>query len=86
MLNEKQLIISILKLNEGHGVNLFGGSIEIFQLEDLATFAVTTDKFDKERRAFVADTHEEFDDIEKAVDYFISERKRRHLGFSFEKA
>jgi hypothetical protein len=79
-MNEKELILGLLRLGAGHGIDMFA-TLTLHQLED-GRFGVYHDP-----KSGIEDIQEWlFEDAEQAVDFFLLKRGLLHLGFDFERA
>lgn len=79
-MTEKELILGLLRLGTGHGIDLFG-ILWLHQLED-GRFGVYHDPKCMSQPEDIAETL--FENAEQAVDLFIARRHQLHLGYEFE--
>ena len=75
---ERDLIIALLRLGTGFDIDLFA-TLSIGQGED-GTFTVEYDPDGD----WITQEEWQFDDVEKAVDFFIAKRHELELGYDHE--
>lgn len=83
--DEKNLdaIVALLESNVGYGIEFFGLTLSVGQLEDLRC-AVSHEKYDSESNKFHFDFERIFDDANEAAKFFLQKRREFELGYNFE--
>jgi hypothetical protein len=78
-----EAIITLLESNVGYSIDFFGGMLLIRQLEDL-TFAVSHEKYNPKKEAFIFQFEKLFKDSVTATKFFLQKRREYELGYDFE--
>lgn len=78
-----EAIITLLESNVGYGIEFWGRTLEVSQLEDL-TFLVTHERYNPETRKFDFDLEKIFTNAKEATHFFLQKRREYELGYDFE--
>lgn len=77
-------MVTLLKSKVGYGIDLFGGMLSVYELED-GRFSVKREGYSAETRKFNFEYEELFDDARTAAEFFERKRREHKLGFDFER-
>ena len=78
-MKKRKAILKILNMDVGFAIDLFGGLLWIGKLENGQTSVQSESLLNGKSKERL------FDDVEEGVDFFLKMRKRKKLGFDFEK-